>query len=102
MIPLPAELGAVKVAVVAVSGVIVPLDAVHVTPAPLASFATVAVSVVTCPTTNPPAFGVIVTLTPPAAVVPIVIVALADFVVCVTEVAVSVTVAGLGTAPGAV
>ncbi len=88
-------------AVVAVTGVTVPLDAVHVTPAPLGSFATVAVSVATCPITNPPAFGVIVTLTPPA-VDPIVMVAIADFVVSATDVAVNVTTAGLGATAGAV
>jgi hypothetical protein len=102
VIPLPAEFGAVNVAVVAVTGVTVPLDTSHVTPAPLGSLATVAVSVATWPTTNPPAFGVIVTVIPPAAAIAIVIVALADFVVSVTDVAVSVTVAGLGTLPGAV
>jgi hypothetical protein len=101
-IPLPAEFGAVNVAVVAVTGVTVPLDAVQVTPAPLGSFDTVAVSVATCPTTNPPAFGVIVTLIPPAVAVTMLIVALALFVVSATEVAVKVTLAGLGAVPGAV
>jgi hypothetical protein len=102
MIPLPAELGAVNVAVVAVAELIVPLDAVHVTPALVESFATVAVIVATCPMTNPPALGVIVTVTPPAVEAAIVMVALAVFVLSATDVAVSVTVAGFGIAPGAV
>jgi hypothetical protein len=98
---LPAEFGAVNVAVVAVTGVIVPVDEVHVTPAPPVSFATAAVIVIAWPTTSPPAFGLTVTpLADPAAA--IVIVALALFVVSATEVAVSVTAAGEGTAPGAV
>jgi hypothetical protein len=102
VIPLPGELGAVNFAVVAVTGVIVPLDAAHVTPAPV-SFATVAVSVATCPTTNPPTFGAIVTPTPPTgAVALIVIVADADFVPSVTDVATIVVVAGFGTVAGAV
>jgi len=102
VIPLPGEFGAVNVAVVAVTGVTVPLDAVHVTPAPLESFATVAVSVATCPMTKPPAFGVIVTVAPPVVEATIVMVVLADFVLSSMEAAVSVTVAGLGIAPGAV
>jgi hypothetical protein len=102
VIPLPGELGAVNVAVVAVTGVTVPLEAVQVKPAPV-SFATVAVSVTTCPTTNPPTFGAIVTPTPPTgAVALIVIVADADFVPSATDVAAIVTVAGLGTVPGPV
>ena len=102
VIPLPAELGAVNVAVVAVTELIVPLDAVHVTPALVESFATVAVIVATCPMTNPPALGVIVTVTPPAVEAAIVMVALADFVLSSMEAAVSVIVAGFGIAPGAV
>jgi hypothetical protein len=102
VMPLPGELGAVNFAVVAVTGVTVPLDAIQLTPAPLGSLATVAVSVATCPMTNPLAFGVIVTLTPPALAVEIVIVAIADFVVSATDVAVNITTGGLGSAPGAV
>src|ERR1700742_704824 len=102
VMPLPGELGAVNFAVVAVTGVTVPLDAVHVTPAPV-SFVTVAVSVATWPTTNPPTFGEIVTLTAPAgALVVIVIAADADFVLSATDVAVIVAVAGFGAAAGAV
>ncbi|HXM16188.1 MAG TPA: hypothetical protein VN933_13175 [Candidatus Eremiobacteraceae bacterium] len=101
MIPLPGEFGAVNFAVVAVTGVTVPLDAVHVTPAPV-SFVTVAVSVATWPTANPPTLDEIVTLTPPALAVEIVIIAIADFVVSATDVAVNVTIGGLGATPGAV
>jgi hypothetical protein len=52
--------------------------------------------------TNPPALGVIVTVTPPAVEAAIVMVALADFVLSSMEAAVSVIVAGFGIAPGAV
>jgi hypothetical protein len=85
---------------VAVSGVTVPLDAVHVTPAAATSLVTVAVKFKPCPSTKPPRFGVIVTLTGPAA--PSVIVAVAAFVVSATDVAVKVTEAGFGTLEGAV
>jgi hypothetical protein len=78
----------------------VPLVAAHVTPAPATSLVTVAVNVKACPSTNPPRFGVIVTLTGGAA--PTVIVAVAVFVLSATDVAVSVKVAGLGTLAGAV
>jgi amino acid permease len=102
VMPLPGEFGAVNFAVVAVTGVTVPLDAAHVTPAPV-SFVTVAISVATWPTTNPPTFGAIVTPTVPVgAVGEIVIVAEADFVVSVTDVAAIVTFAGFGAVAGAV
>jgi hypothetical protein len=82
----------------------VPVLAVHVTPAAPTSFVTVAVTASDWPTANPVTFGEIVTATPvgggPLEV--IVIAADADFVPSLTEVAVSVTVAGLGTAAGAV
>jgi hypothetical protein len=52
------------------------------------------------PTTNPPPFGVSVTLSGPATAA--VIVAAAVLVSSETEVAVNVTVAGLGTLAGAV
>jgi len=100
---LPGEFGATYVAVVAVCALNVPLDAVQVTPAPATSLVTVAVKPRLCPSVNPPRFGVTVILTGPvegAAVT--VIVAPADFVVSLTDVAVNVTVAGLGTLTGAV
>src|ERR1700722_3886107 len=94
VMPLPGEFGAVKVAVVAVTGVTVPLDATHVTPAPV-SFVTVAVSVATWPTTNPPTFGAIVTLTGPVGAPALIAMAAdTDFVPSVTDVAAIVTVAG--------
>jgi hypothetical protein len=61
---------------------------------------TKAVKFKACPSTNPLRFGVIVTLTGPAT--PTVMVAVAVFVVSVTEVAVNLTVAGFGTFTGAV
>jgi hypothetical protein len=102
--PLPGEFGATYVAVVAACALNVPEVADHVTPALDGAFATVAVSAMDWFSTSPIAFGVIVTLTTggggPAAA--IVIVADADFVPSVTDVAVSVTVGGFGTALGAV
>jgi hypothetical protein len=94
----PGEVGAVNVAAVAVCAVTVPLDAVHVTPMAATSFVTVAVRFKACPTTTPPRFGVIVTLT---AGLLTVIAAVAAFVVSAAEVAVSVTPAG-GVLAGAV
>jgi hypothetical protein len=74
---------------------------VQVTPWFLASFATVAVnSRLLFVITLPPAAGVRVTLTLGAAVT--VIVAVADLFPSATEVAVNVTLAGLGTLAGAV
>src|SRR6201986_15634 len=102
VIPLPGEFGAVNFAVVAVTGVTVPLDAAQLPPEPL-SFVSVAVRVATWPTTNLPTFGEIVTLTSPTGAVAFtVIVADADFVPSVIDVAMIVTVAGVGTVAGAV
>jgi hypothetical protein len=100
---LPGEFGATYVAVVAVCPLNVPLDAVQVTPAPAKSLVTVAVKARLCPSVNPPRTGVTVTLTGPAedAAVTVIVVP-ADFVVSLTDVAVNVTVAGLGTLMGAV
>jgi hypothetical protein len=99
----PGDAGATYVAVVAVGALNVPEEAVHVTPAAATSFATVAVKFKLCPSVNPPRFGASVTLTGGAATgaAVIVTVAVAAFVVSATDVAVSVTVAGLGTLPGA-
>ncbi|HEY1923672.1 MAG TPA: hypothetical protein VGG58_00385 [Candidatus Acidoferrum sp.] len=81
----------------------VPDVALHVTPAPPTSFVTVAVNPADWFSTNPITLGEIVTLTRLAgALAVIVIIADADFVPSVTDVAVSVTVAGLGTVAGAV
>jgi hypothetical protein len=104
VIPLPGEFGATYVAVVAACALNVPDDAVHVTPAPPTSFATVALTASAWFNTNPIAFGEIVTATPAGGGSPAmtVIVAELDFVPSVAEVAVSVTVAGLGTVAGAV
>jgi hypothetical protein len=56
-----------------------------------------------CPSVNPPRTGDTVTLTGPAEAAAVtVIAAAADFVLSLTEVAVNVTVAGLGTLAGAV
>ena len=104
VIPAPGELGATYVAVPAACALNVPLLAVHVTPAAPTSAVTVAVSASDWLTASPITFGETVTATPvgggPLEV--IVIVADADFVPSLTDVAVSVTVAGLGTAAGAV
>jgi hypothetical protein len=86
---------------VAVCGVTPPLDAVHVTPAAATSLVTVAVKFNACPSTNPPRFGVIVTLTGPGGALTV-IVAVAVFVVSATDVAVKITDAGFGTLEGAV
>ncbi|HEX3118145.1 MAG TPA: hypothetical protein VHP80_03555, partial [Candidatus Acidoferrum sp.] len=104
VIPPPGEFGATYVAVVAPCALNVPLLAVHVTPAPPASFATVAVNASDCPTANPVTFGEMVTPIPDGGGPPevIVIVADADFVPSLTDVAVSVTVAGFGAAAAAV
>jgi hypothetical protein len=100
---LPGEFGATYVAVVAACALNVPLDAVQLTPAPATSLVTVAVKPKDCPSVNPPRTGDTVTLTGPAEVAAVtVIVAAADFVLSLTEVAVNVTVAGLGTLAGAV
>ena len=66
------------------------------------SLATAAVKVSDCPVTIPPRLGVNVTATAPPLAAVMVMVAVADFVPSVTDVALSVTVAGFGTAPGAV
>ncbi len=104
VIPAPGELGATYVAVPAACALNVPLLAVHVTPAAPTSAVTVAVSASDWLTASPITFGETVTATPvgggPLEV--IVTVADADFVPSLTDVAVSVTVAGLGTAAGAV
>ncbi|MGA2428050.1 MAG: hypothetical protein ABSH13_06070 [Candidatus Acidiferrum sp.] len=100
---LPGEFGATYVAVVAACVLNIPLDAVQVTPAPATSLVTAAVKPRLCPSVNPPSTGVTVTLTEPAEVPAVtVIVAATDFVVSLTDVAVNVTVAGLGTLVGAV
>ena len=75
---------------------------VHVTPALPTSFVTVAVKFNVCDTGIPPRFGVRLTLTLPDTTAVMVIVAAADFETSATEVAVSVTVAGVGTLAGAV
>jgi hypothetical protein len=100
---LPGEFGATYVAVVAACALNVPLDAVQVTPAPATSLVTVAAKPRLCPSVNPPCTGDTVTLTGPAGAAAVtVIVAAADFVLSLTDVAVNVTVAGLGTLVGAV
>ena len=75
---------------------------VHVTPALPTSFVTVAVKFNVCDTGIPPRFGVRLKLTLPDTTAVMVIVAAADFETSATEVAVSVTVAGVGTLAGAV
>jgi hypothetical protein len=79
-----------------------PLDVLHVTPALPTSFVTVAVKPSDCPSVNPPRFGVMLTLTGPDVPAEIVIVAAALFVASRTEVAVTITVAGVGTLLGAI
>ena len=76
-------------------------DNVQFTPLFPASFATVAVNIIVLPMGTVAVLGERVTETPPAAAV-MVIVAAAVFVPSATDVAVSFTVAGLGTAAGAV
>jgi hypothetical protein len=100
---LPGEFGATYVAVVAVCALNVPPDAVQLTPAPATSLVTVAVKPRLCPSVNPSRTGVTITLTGPAEAAAVtVIVVPADFVVSLTDVAVNVIVAGLGTLTGAV
>jgi hypothetical protein len=79
-----------------------PLDVVHVTPAFPTSFVTVAVNACDCPSVKPPRFGVMLTLTAPVLAAVTVIVTAALLVPSRTEVAVNVTVAGVGTVLGAV
>ena len=79
----------------------VPLDAVQVTPRPVGSFCTDAENLNAWEVVMPPRLGEIVT--PRLAGMPkMVIVALAEDLRSVTEVAVSVTVGGLGALGGAV
>jgi hypothetical protein len=76
-------------------------EADHVTPAAATSFCTVAVTGSVCVTVRPPRLGEIVTLR--AAEEPVMVIdAEAPLAVFETEVAVRVTVAGLGTFAGAV
>jgi hypothetical protein len=75
-------------------------DTVQFTPLFPASFATVAVNIIVLPMGTVVVFGERVTETPTAAAV--VIVAAAVFVPSATEIAVSVTTGGVGTAAGAV
>ena len=63
---------------------------------------TVAVNVWLCPLVRPTRLGLTVTETPPVDCVVTVIVVVADLVESATDLAVSVTVAGAGTVPGAV
>jgi hypothetical protein len=78
------------------------VGAVQVTPAAFTSFITVAVNAKDCLSTNPVALGEIVTLIADGGFTAVTVtVADADFVPSVTDVAVSVTVAGLGTFAGA-
>ena len=79
-----------------------PALADQVTPALPTSWATVAVKVSDCEMTSPPRFGVRDTLMLPEPPAVTVIVAAADLVPSVTDVAVKVTVVGFGTLPGAV
>src|ERR1700743_2552830 len=103
VMPPPGEFGATYVAVVAPCALNVPVDALHVTPAAFTSFITVAVNANDWPSTHRVPFGEIVTLTLAGGVTwVIVIVADADFVPSLTDVAVSVTVAGLGIVAGPV
>jgi hypothetical protein len=109
-ITTPAFDGATNVADVSATFVNVPHafpmqpapDALQFTPAAPTSFVTVAVTFSFCPSVNPPRFGEIVTLIFPSGVFDSVIVAAADFVPSLTDVAVSVTTAGVGTLAGAV
>jgi hypothetical protein len=75
-----------------------PAVADQATPALLTSFVTVAAKFSGCPTVRPPRTGVRVTLMLLAATV---IVALAERVLSLTEVAVSETFGGVGTLAGA-
>jgi hypothetical protein len=98
IVTVPGDEGATYVALfVPAVGVIVPLDAVHVTVPPAGTV--VAVKLTVCPSVRPPRFGVTVT---PEATAATVIAAVAVFVVSVTDVAVSVTNGGVGIAAGAV
>src|SRR4029077_12403097 len=100
---MPAVVGATNVAVVAAFVLNVPPPATdHVTPCPFTSLVTVAAKFSDCPITNPPRFGLSVTLKGPLLGAATVIVATSDLVVSATDVAVSVTVGGLGIAAGAV
>ena len=76
-------------------------ESVHVTPLFCGSFCTVALKVCVCPTVTDAPVGATLTVTGGGGAV-MVIVALALFVGSVTDVANSVTVAGLGTVVGAV
>jgi hypothetical protein len=98
----PAAPGATYVAVVVLCALKLPALADQVTPALPTSLVTDAVNGSDCPRVSPPRFGVRLTLTVPPLAAVTVIVAEAFFVVSRTEVAVSVTVAGVGTAAGAV
>jgi hypothetical protein len=106
----PALDGATNVADVSVTFVNVPHafpvqpapDALQFTPAAPTSFVTVTVTLSFCPSVNPPRFGEIVTLIFPTGMLVSVIAAAADFVPSLTDVAVSVTPAGVGTLAGAV
>ena len=106
----PALAGATNVADVSVTFVNVPHafpvqpapDALQFTPAAPTSFVTVAVTFSFCPSVSPPRFGEIVTLIFPTGMLVSVIAAAADFVPSLTDVAVSVTTAGVGTLAGAV
>jgi hypothetical protein len=80
---------------------LLPHVTVHLTPPLLLSFVTTAVMLVVAPT-NIEAGGCALKATEMTAAAVMVIVADAVFVVSVTEVAVTVTVAGLGGAEGAV
>ncbi len=80
-------------------GVIVPLDAVQVTEPPAG--VVVAVKFIVCPSVRPPRVGVIVTLLLLLLEVTV-IAAVAVLVPSATDVAVSVTEAGVGTVAGAV
>ena len=98
----PAVAGATNVAVVAACALKVPPVVVHVTPCPPTSFVTVAVKFSDCAVTRPPRVGVRATdMGLPLAAV-IVMVAEAVLVESATDVAVNVTLAGFGTAAGAV
>ena len=103
IVMLPGEVGATNVAVVAVCALNVPLGAVQLTPAAATSFVTVAVKLRDCPSVNPPRLGVSVTLTGAGATAAVTVtVAAAVFFASATDVAVTVTDAGLGTLTGAV
>ncbi|HLK05300.1 MAG TPA: hypothetical protein VKT53_12740 [Candidatus Acidoferrum sp.] len=100
-VTVPATPGALNVAPVVVGFEIVPLVADHVTPAAPTSFVTVAVKFMLCPMVNPPRTGLIETDNPETTAGTTVIVAVPVREVSVTDFAVSVTVAGEGTAAGA-